>query len=137
MTQRNWIVLALFCVAAPFVFVYVQALWALLLVPSLKLTAIKSGLALKLFMLLFGCVGAVAAAVLLTTPLAWLVRARPALLATAVSAVTCFVVLVLFDTSWVASPTLAVIALAEQLAFFLASLGAAILVFRKRSAGHA
>ena len=58
MTPRNWIILALFCAVAPFVFVYIQ----FLLVPSLKLTAIKSGLALRLFMLLFGCVGAVAAA---------------------------------------------------------------------------
>ena len=133
----SWIILVASCASAPFVFVYIQGAWSLLLVPSLKISGVSSPFGTRVLMLVFNCFGAAIAATLLAGLVAWFVQLRPIVLAICLSVVTSFVVLVLLTNIWLESYTVMVIAVAEQLTFFLISIAITILVFRHRRVADA
>src|ERR1700722_19850438 len=76
---RDWLLLAAFCGAAPFVNFYIQLYFSLLAMPALPST--RSYAVLFICFLAADIVGASIAAAILAAPLAWLVNQRPAFLA--------------------------------------------------------
>jgi hypothetical protein len=73
-SRRAWLWLCAFCALAPFVYAYIQAYWAFLLVPTLQTLGVHSRPGTIAVITLFDIVGALMAAVALAFPLALLAR---------------------------------------------------------------
>jgi hypothetical protein len=115
LSTREWLILALFFAAAPFVHFYVQVYWSMLSMPFLP--SVASHLRTTLWLVAEDLVGAAIAAILLAAPLAWLMPKFPLLLASVIATAT--VAVALFTSQGSLSGLVAILTSVELAAFFV------------------
>jgi hypothetical protein len=126
-SNRDWLTLVFFCVAAPFVHFYVQLYWSMFALRFFPGT--RSQLATMLWLYTQDLAGVILAALLLAAPLAWLVRRRPFLLAAFLALSTTAVALLLWQGSF--TNNAAYLTFAELASFFLVCWLIATIVIRR------
>jgi len=95
---KNYLVLAVFLVAAPFLNFYVQLFFSLLTMPALPGTRSYAGMIS--FLVVADMIGASIAAALLAAPLGWIIGQRPLLLASALSLAVAIVTVITWEGSY-------------------------------------
>jgi hypothetical protein len=135
-SSRNWLVIAVFCAVAPFVFFYVDVYWSMLTIRALPLSVAKSEPLLMLWMFAANVVAATIAAFILAAPLAWLIGSRPFLLASLLALVT--VAAALFQWQGTFTGVAAFLTYALLISFFLLCwLTARLVTYLLHRSGHA
>jgi len=130
-SNRDWLILGLFCIVAPFVHFYVQVFWSMLAMPAFPLSAAKSQILTMSWLLAQDVAGAALAALVLAAPLAWLVRSRPLVLASLLAIAIATATLLTWQGNGVADSRATLLTLAELFAFFLLCWGIATIVVRR------
>jgi len=134
LSNRDRLILVLFCVLAPFVHFYVQLYWSMVTLRALPAT--RSQLFAVVWLFAGDFVGAALAALVLAAPLAWLTRGRPVLLAVLLASTTAAVAIFLWQGSFTGRAAL--LTFAELLAFFfLCWVTASAVIRRVRGGAHA
>ncbi len=129
-SNRNWLIIALFCILAPLVHFYVQVFWSMHAMPAFPVSFGKSQALTMGWLLALDLLGAAFAALVIAAPLAWLVRRRPLLLALLLTIATAIATFFTWQSDSAADSRVMLLTLSELLAFFLFCWGVAVIVVR-------